>query len=91
MSNQVPYAGTGMMNRQRYGMPGEIYRCPRHTGPNCSMCGGSGYRSVCNRTACHEHGCSFGTCGSTKDKFDSQERYKELMKRPTAASEEGEV
>lgn len=32
-----------------------------------------------------------GTCGSTKDKFDSQERYKELMKRPTAATEEGEV
>ncbi len=76
MSEQIPDAGTGMMNRQRYGSPGEIYRCPRHSGPNCSMCGGSGYRSVCNRTACHEHGCSLGSCGSTKAEFDAQERRK---------------
>jgi hypothetical protein len=74
MANQVPDAGTGMMNRQRYGAPGEVYHCPRHSGPDCDMCGGSGYRSVCNRTACHENGCSLGLCGSTQAEFDAQER-----------------
>lgn len=70
----VPDAGTGMMREQRYGHPGEVYPCPRHSGAGCGMCGGSGYRSVCERTDCHEHGCSFGACGSTKAEFDIQQR-----------------
>ena len=76
MSGQVPDAG----NPRRHGKPGEVYRCPRsgwaECGDDCGMCGGSGYRSVCNRTACHEHGCSFGTCGSTKAEFDAQQSRK---------------
>ncbi len=69
----VPDAGTGGLNAQRYGNTGEVYRCPQHASGDCSMCGGTGYRSVCNRTECHEHGCSFGYCGSTKAQFDAQE------------------
>ena len=72
----VPDAGTGHLRVQRYGKPGEVYRCPQHARGDCSMCGGSGYRSVCNRTECHEHGCAFGTCGSTKAHFDAQEAIK---------------
>lgn len=70
----VPDAGTGMMRVQRYGHPGEVYPCPRHSGSNCSMCGGTGYRSVCDRTACHEHGCNSDGCGSTKERFEAQQR-----------------
>lgn len=76
LNSVVPDAGTGMLDHQRHGNPGEVYRCPRHSGRNCSMCGGSGYRMVCNRTACHEHGCSFGSCGSTKADFDAQQSRK---------------
>lgn len=73
----VPDAGTGMMREQRYGHPGEAYPCPRHSGSNCSMCGGTGYRSVCDRTACHEHGCDgSGCCSSTKERFDIQQRIR---------------
>lgn len=72
-----PDAGTGLMRKQRYGHPGEVYPCPRHSGAGCSMCGGSGYRSVCDRAGCDEHGCSFGSCGSTKEAFDAQERQRE--------------
>lgn len=72
----VPDAGTGMMREQRYGHPGGVYPCPRHNGLNCGMCGGSGYRSVCDKTECHEHGCSLGTCGSTQAEFDAQQRRK---------------
>lgn len=71
-----PDAGTGHLHVQRYGKTGEVYRCPQHARGDCSMCGGSGYRSVCNRTECHEHGCAFGTCGSTKAHFDAQEAIK---------------
>lgn len=70
----VPDAGTGMMCEQRYGHPGEVYPCPRHSGSKCSMCGGTGYRSVCDRTACHEHGCGGFGCDSTKEAFDIQLR-----------------
>ena len=73
----VPDAGTGGMQVQRYGEVGEVYRCPRHFGIECANCGGSGYRSVCNLTECHENGCSFGTCGSTKAQFDIQQRRAE--------------
>lgn len=76
MSKQVPDAGTGMSGRQRYGVPGEIYRCPEHTGQNCDMCGGNGFRSVCNKTTCHDHGCAFGTCVATRVEFDAQELRK---------------
>lgn len=76
MRSEVPDAGTGMMIRLCYGSPGEVYPCPRHTGAGCGLCGGTGYRSVCNRTACHEHGCSMGSCGSTKAEFEAQERRK---------------
>ena len=72
-SAAVPDAGTCHLRVQRYGKTGEVYPCPQHAGADCSMCGGSGYRSVCNRTACHEHGCSLGSCGSTKTRFDAQE------------------
>ena len=71
---EVPDAGTGMLDRQSYGAPGQIYKCPRHRGDECSLCGGSGYRAVCNRTACHEHGCSFHNCASTKHDFEIQQR-----------------
>lgn len=33
-----------------------------HDSPNCSRCGGTGRRSICDKTACHEYGCYFGTC-----------------------------
>lgn len=70
----VPDAGTGMLHEQRYGHPGEVYPCPRHSGNDCSMCGGAGYRSVCNLTDCHEHGCEGRGCSSTKEQFESQQR-----------------
>jgi len=77
----VPDAGTGMLNRQKHGQDGEVYPCPKHSGEGCSLCGGSGYRTVCNRAACHEHGCSFNNCGSTKSAFDIQQRRIERNKQ----------
>lgn len=72
----VPDAGTGMLNVQQFGHPGEVYNCPRHTGKNCSMCGGSGYRNVCDKTDCHENGCNGEGCTSSKADFDRQQSSK---------------
>jgi len=72
--NIVSDAGTGMLRQQRYGHPGEVYRCPAHSGSDCGMCGGTGYRSVCNLTACHEHGCAGRGCSSTEAAFIAQQR-----------------
>ncbi|MNJ47542.1 hypothetical protein D3C77_427010 [compost metagenome] len=71
----VSDAGTGMLplNAQKWGRWGEIYPCHTHTGSNCSTCGGTGYRSICNRTDCHEHGCQGGACSSTKEQFAAQQ------------------
>lgn len=78
MNNQVPDAGAGMLNNQKHGRPGEVYRCPKHSGVDCAMCGGGGYRAVCNLTACHEHGCSFGSGGRTKEDFEISARITRL-------------
>ncbi len=56
-----------------WGIWGEVYKCPRHADPECEMCGGGGYRSVCNKTACHEYGCQGGSCSSDKDAFEIQQ------------------
>lgn len=59
----VPDAGAAHLPHQPHGNPGEVYPCPSHSGASCALCGGSGYRAVCNLTACHEYGCQDGTCG----------------------------
>jgi len=64
-----PDAGTGHMVSQRQGNPGEVYRCPEHAGVECELCGGSGYRAVCDSTACHEYGCQSGSCGRSEDDY----------------------
>ncbi|QGH72500.1 MAG: XRE family putative transcriptional regulator [Myoviridae sp. ctThM1] len=38
----------------------------------CSLCGGVGYRAVCDRTICHEYGCQYGTCGRTEEDYKNQ-------------------
>lgn len=65
----VPDAGAGHLAQQPHGHPGEVYRCPSHSGSACELCGGTGYRAVCNSTACHEHGCQAGSCGRSEDDF----------------------
>ncbi|WP_434695393.1 ead/Ea22-like family protein [Pseudomonas sp. Z1-14] len=72
----VPDAGTGMLppRLQKHGRAGEVYRCPSHSGSHCSLCGGSGYRSICNQTACHEHGCQAKGCASSAEDFERQQR-----------------
>lgn len=56
-------AGAAHLSHEPHGRQGEVYACPRHVGASCELCGGSGYRAVCNLTACHEYGCQQGTCG----------------------------
>lgn len=73
-SSTVPDAGTGHMVRQRFGKPDEVYRCPDHSGPECEMCGGAGYRAVCDLTACHEHGCQGDSCCRSEDDFMREQR-----------------
>jgi hypothetical protein len=80
-SSIVPDAGAGHLVRQPHGHPGEVYRCPSHTGPACELCGGAGYRAVCDSTACHEYGCQSGTCGRSEDDF---KRGQHAAKPPTA-------
>lgn len=72
----VPDAGAGMLpvRLQKHGAPGEVYRCPSHSGSHCSLCGGSGYRSICNQTACHEHGCQAKGCARSVEDFERQQR-----------------
>lgn len=56
----VDDAGTSMLPNPLRGRPGEVKRCPRgpHApGADCSFCGGSGLRRICNLTACNEYGC----------------------------------
>lgn len=56
----VDDAGTSMLPNPLRGTPGEVKRCPRgpHApGADCSFCGGSGLRRICNLTACNEYGC----------------------------------
>lgn len=65
----VPDAGAGHLVRQPHGHPGEIYSCPDHSGASCELCGGTGYRAVCNSTACHAYGCQSGTCGRSQEEF----------------------
>ena len=74
--NQVPDAGTGMLPRklQKWGVESEVYPCPDHRVVDCSMCGGGGYRAVCSKTECHEHGCATGGCGRTAADFRGQEK-----------------
>ena len=77
-SSTVPDAGVGHLIRQPHGHPGEVYRCPAHAGTDCELCGGTGYRSVCDITACHEHGCQFGACGRTQEDFLSRQGKADL-------------
>jgi hypothetical protein len=47
------------------GVPGEIKTCPRaphHHRDDCTLCGGTGKRRICNLTACHEYGCQGSAC-----------------------------
>lgn len=62
----VPDAGAGHLLRQPHGHPGEVYPCPQHAGSGCALCGGTGYRAVCDSTACHEYGCQNGSCSRTQ-------------------------
>ncbi|MBD1553848.1 hypothetical protein [Pseudomonas typographi] len=68
-------AGTGMLpgRLQRYGREFEVYRCPDHRNDDCGMCGGTGFRQICNQTACHENGCQ-GHCSRTADDFRAQQK-----------------
>lgn len=78
-SNQImPDAGTGMLRLrlQKHGVPGEVYRCPSHSGSNCCLCGGSGYRAICDQKACHEHGCQASGCSRSAQDFILQEGRK---------------
>lgn len=70
----VPDAGTGMLNirSQKFGVPGEVYRCPSHSARDCGMCGGTGFRSVCDSTRCHEYGCT-GGCSRSEEDFRIQQ------------------
>jgi hypothetical protein len=63
-SRIVPDAGDGMAPAflVKHGEPGEVYRCPQHMGADCAMCGGGGFRAICNKTACHEYGCQGSGC-----------------------------
>lgn len=65
----VPDAGASQLRHQPHGHPNEVYECPQHSGASCGFCGGSGYRAVCNSTACHEYGCQNGTCARTEADF----------------------
>lgn len=76
LKSTVPDAGTGMMTHQTHGHPFEVYPCPQHTRVDCGMCGGSGFRAVCNKTACHEDGCQDGSCARSKDDYQKQETNK---------------
>lgn len=71
-------AGTGMLNRraQKFGAPGEVYRCPAHSSGDCGMCGGTGFRNVCDSTHCHEYGCQGGCSRSREDFLIQQSRSK---------------
>jgi hypothetical protein len=71
---QVPDAGCGMLHPKlhKWGSEFEVYPCPDHRGSGCSMCGGGGFRAVCNDTNCHEHGCDTGGCARTADDFRRQ-------------------
>lgn len=57
----------------RTGQVGEVFRCT-HCRAGCDYCGGTGFRSVCNKTVCHEYGCSHGTCVATRQEFEAWER-----------------
>lgn len=57
----------------RTGQAGEVFRCT-HCRTGCDYCGGTGFRSVCNKTVCHEYGCSHGTCVATRQEFEAWER-----------------
>lgn len=67
-------AGTGMLpvSMQKYGPEFEVYRCPNHRIGDCGLCGGTGFRQICNQTACHEHGCQ-GGCSRTAEDFRIQQ------------------
>lgn len=69
----VPDAGAGHLVRQPHGHPGEVYRCPSHSGSDCNLCGGTGYRAVCDVTVCHEYGCQTGSCGRTESDYQRQQ------------------
>ena len=75
---ETPDAGTGMLplRMQKYGEPGEVYLCPTHTGDSCIYCGGAGFRVVCDRTTCHEHGCQGGGCARNAEDFRIQQMQK---------------
>jgi hypothetical protein len=73
-SRTVPDAGAGHLVRQPHGHPGEVYRCPTHAGTGCEVCGGTGYRAVCDATMCHEYGCQTGTCSRTEDDYQRGQR-----------------
>jgi len=44
------------------GRLGEVVTCTHCRTSGCDMCGGTGYRKICDHTVCHEHGCYWGTC-----------------------------
>lgn len=56
-SKPVQDAGSDAM-----GPAGSIVSCRCQGNPGCSHCGGTGHRRICDKTACHEYGCYFGTC-----------------------------
>ncbi len=43
------------------GEPERLQKCHRHTGADCELCGGSGWRRQCRRRDCIEYGCDGGT------------------------------
>lgn len=77
-SDIVPDAGGAHLALQPHGHPGEIYRCPEHAKSGCGLCGGSGYRSVCDLTVCHEYGCQNGACG----RIESDIQTAAIISRP---------
>lgn len=58
---------------ENIGAAGEAVRCPECRTKGCDFCGGTGYRRICHKFDCHEHGCSFGTCSATKEEFQRDE------------------
>lgn len=71
----VPDAGDGMFGaHEKWRRPWEVYSCPYHREGDCGMCGGTGFRKVCNLTACWEHGCQGAACRASADEYALQQR-----------------
>lgn len=64
----VTDAGTEHLPQPLVGQHGEVKPCPSQhaAGEDCELCGGTGFRRVCNMGECHEYGCigTFCYCAS---------------------------